>query len=164
MNYTIANCMNRDLQPRLIRALDVRIHPGGIHEVGAGETAVARLAGEGRIHPGGRRSQSRIRKGFQIANPEQRAACRSSLMMEYQPKLTRHQTARGTRPDGARGHEWILVKDVSLMRLTYQIKLLTYFASQKRLTLSVYVPGDAEVHADLRAFCAENCAHLRIVH
>ncbi len=83
--------------------------------------------------------------------------------MDVQPKQTRHQTARGTRPDGARGRELILFKNCSELRLTYQIRLLTYFAAQKGLILGIYLPADAVVHRDLDAFCAEHATKVRII-
>jgi hypothetical protein len=83
--------------------------------------------------------------------------------MQVHPKQTKHQTARGTRPDAARGRELILFKNLSDLRLTYQIRLLTYLASQKGLILSIYLPEDAIVHPDLAAFCSEHTAKVRII-
>lgn len=37
-------------------------------------------------------------------------------MMEY--RYTGHQVARGSRPDGASGNTWYLVKGTSLVRLS----------------------------------------------
>jgi hypothetical protein len=49
------------------------------------------------------------------------------------------------------------------MRLTYQIRLLTYFASKKGLILSNYLPSEATVHLTLEAFCAEHPTNVLIL-
>ena len=75
---------------------------------------------------------------------------------------TKHQVARGSRPDAAKGHELILFKNVSSLRLTYQIKLLTYFATTRGLRLRIALPSNAAVAPSLERFCAENKKHVRI--
>src|SRR5689334_23538284 len=65
---------------------------------------------------------------------------------------TRHQTARGARPDAARDDKLYLFKKVSEMRLTYQIRFLAYAAHSRGKTLIVRVPKKANVHPSLRDF------------
>ena len=67
--------------------------------------------------------------------------------MEY--RYTSHQTARGTRPDGNFGSTLYLVKRVSLLRLTYQIRLLTMMAATQRGRLVIQIPKGARASRDL---------------
>jgi hypothetical protein len=47
--------------------------------------------------------------------------------MDY--KLTRHQVARGSRPDVEKFNRMYLIKNVGVLRATYQIRLLAYLAA-----------------------------------
>jgi hypothetical protein len=54
-------------------------------------------------------------------------------------RYTKHQVARGARPDAETSSEIVLIKNVSLLRPTYQIKLLAFKAHEtgKRLVLTI---------------------------
>jgi hypothetical protein len=56
-----------------------------------------------------------------------------------EPKYTQHQVPRGTRPDSETLDKIYLIKNVSTLRATYQIKLLAFKAvkSHKKLMLKV---------------------------
>lgn len=78
--------------------------------------------------------------------------------MEY--RYTSHQTARGSRPDGVSGSEWLLVKNVPQLRLTYQTRLLTFLASERGARLLVVVPRSTRLSRDMRAFIKR---HSRVI-
>jgi len=80
--------------------------------------------------------------------------------MEY--RYTRHQVARGSRPDAVSGNTWYLMKAASLVRLTYQIRLLTFMAAERGARLVIRVPGSSGVSADLRAFTKANSRVLKV--
>lgn len=65
-------------------------------------------------------------------------------------KYTRHQVARGSLPDSETFDKLILIKRVSEMRATYQVRLLTYLAHQKRKKLVIEVPKYCKIHKSLR--------------
>ena len=76
-------------------------------------------------------------------------------------RYTKRQVARGARPDASDGGgEFYLLKRVSLLRLTYQIRLLTYMAMQADGHLTIRVPKGARTSTDLRGFLRE---HRRVV-
>jgi hypothetical protein len=80
--------------------------------------------------------------------------------MEF--RYTRHQVARGARPDAADGGTWVLFKLVSELRLTYQIRLLTFAAAQQRARLFIKVPKRCKLSPPLSAFLKEHKAHVRL--
>jgi hypothetical protein len=65
-------------------------------------------------------------------------------------KQTKHQVARGTRADAEVLKKLYLIKRVSELRATYQIRLLTYRAVQEGKKLVIEVPKDCKIHRDLR--------------
>ena len=69
---------------------------------------------------------------------------------------------RGTRPDAVVGATWYLIKNVSRLRLTYQIRLATYLAIDRRSRVVIRVPSAAELSADLDAFARAHAAHLSV--
>lgn len=81
-------------------------------------------------------------------------------MIEY--RYTRHQVARGSRPDAVSGTKAYLLKNVSELRLTYQIRLLTLLAAERRSVLIVRIPKSARVSRDLRDFANEHSSVLKI--
>lgn len=81
-------------------------------------------------------------------------------MVEY--RYTRHQVARGARPDAASGGTWYLIKNVSELRLTYQIRLLTFLAGEQGLRLIIRLPKSSRLSKDLRAFVKVNSAVLKV--
>jgi hypothetical protein len=69
---------------------------------------------------------------------------------------TKHQTPRGARPDADIGNKLYLLKNVSELRLTYQIRLLAYSAHSKSKKLVIRLPKQAKVHASLRDFIRDS--------
>ena len=68
--------------------------------------------------------------------------------MDY--KYTKHQVARGTRADHETNDKLLLLKKVSVMRATYQVRLLAFIASQKGKKLVIRMPKGAKIHSSLR--------------
>uniref|UniRef100_UPI001F3F9385 hypothetical protein n=1 Tax=Frateuria defendens TaxID=2219559 RepID=UPI001F3F9385 len=56
-------------------------------------------------------------------------------------KFTRHQVARSAMPDAEVFNRMYLIKNVSKLRATYQIKLLAFRAVEKKMQLVLRVPG-----------------------
>jgi hypothetical protein len=77
-------------------------------------------------------------------------------------RYTRHQVARGSRPDATVGSTAYIVKKVTRMRLTYQIRLLTFLAEEQRGRLVVRVPRGCALSPDLRTFVKRHASVLRI--
>jgi hypothetical protein len=65
-------------------------------------------------------------------------------------RQTRHQVARGTRPDGETHNKFVIIKNVSEMQATYQVRLLAYQASQEGKKLVIDVPKECKIHSTLR--------------
>jgi hypothetical protein len=70
-------------------------------------------------------------------------------------EYTRHQTPRSARPDAEVAEKMYLIKNVSELRLTYQIRMLAYIAETRGKTLIIDLPKGAKVHESLRDFVAE---------
>lgn len=62
---------------------------------------------------------------------------------------TRHQTPRGTRTDAEKFNRLYLVKNVSTLRATYQIRLLAFRAVSEGLKLVIKVPKTCIYHSSL---------------
>jgi hypothetical protein len=78
-------------------------------------------------------------------------------------RYTKHQVARGARPDASDGgSEFYLLKNVTHLRLTYQIRLLTSMAQQTGGRLNIRVPEGTEISSDLRSFLQANRRHARL--
>jgi hypothetical protein len=78
-------------------------------------------------------------------------------------RYTRHQVARGARPDATDGGEtWYLMKFVSELHLTYQIRLLAFAAGEVGARLTVRVPRSCRLSAALRAFVTANKAAIKV--
>ena len=69
-------------------------------------------------------------------------------MMEY--RYTRHQVPRGTLPDAETSGRIFLIKNVKLLRATYQIRLLAFKAEQSGKRLVLRVPKQCRLHKTLR--------------
>lgn len=74
--------------------------------------------------------------------------------MEVEPRYTRHQVQRASRPDAVTGRRCYLIKNVPLLRLTYQVRLLADIAEQRLMLLVLVLPPRAELSDDLRRFVA----------
>jgi hypothetical protein len=77
-------------------------------------------------------------------------------------RYTRHQTARGTRPDGEVGDTYHLIKYVSLLRLTYQIRLLTFLAHERGKKLVISLPRYATLDDSLAGFVKQHRKTIRV--
>ncbi len=77
-------------------------------------------------------------------------------------RYTRHQVARGTRADVIDGGTWVLLKWVSELHLTYQIRLLTFAAAQQRARLFIQLPERCRLSAPLSEFVKEYKKWVRI--
>ena len=75
--------------------------------------------------------------------------------MPVELRYTRHQVARGSRPDAIKGDKCYLIKNVPHMRLTYQVRLLADMAAERGMTLIIRLPAHASMSRDLRAFVKE---------
>lgn len=71
-------------------------------------------------------------------------------------RYTKHQVARGSRPDAVVNGKMYLIKNVSEMRLTYQIRLLTYRAYRQQGKLILRLPQQAQVAESLKRFVSSN--------
>lgn len=83
-------------------------------------------------------------------------------MTEMRFRSTKHQTPRGARPDAERGDTYYLLKNVSRLLPTYQIRLLTFLAHERGKKLVIRVPRQAELDPSLRDFAKENKRTLAI--
>jgi len=80
--------------------------------------------------------------------------------MDVKFRYTRHQVARGTRPDAETREALYLIKAASSLRLTYQIRLLAFYARESRRKLVLRIRRSCAVEAGLARFAKE---HSRIV-
>lgn len=77
-------------------------------------------------------------------------------------RYTKHQVARGTLPDALKEDRIFLFKKVSTLRATYQIRLLTFLASEAGKKLIVNVPKHFKPHSSLTIFMKEFPKTIRI--
>ena len=70
-------------------------------------------------------------------------------MTTTRPKYTRHQVPRGTRPDAQRHDRLYLLKNVSTLRATYQIRLVLHMAMQSGKKLALRIPARCKIAPDL---------------
>jgi len=82
------------------------------------------------------------------------------MNMNY--RYTSHQVARGARADADRNDAYFLLKNVSSLRLTYQIRLLAFRAKDQGRKLVIRVPANCTVHLTLRDFQREHPKVVRI--
>jgi len=76
---------------------------------------------------------------------------------------TRRQAARGARPDAMDGRgNWLLVKAVSRLRLTYQIRVLVFAATSSGATLHIRVPRTCKTSRPLHDFLKQNRKHVTL--
>ena len=69
---------------------------------------------------------------------------------------------RGTRPDAESFDRLVLAKHVSLLRATYQIRLLTLRAVHEGKRLVILVPDHCKVHRTLRSLAKQVPKTIRI--
>jgi len=65
-------------------------------------------------------------------------------------RYTRYQVPRGARADSESFDKIILVKNVSTMRATYQIRLLAFKAVESKKKLVIIVPHHCRIDHTLR--------------
>lgn len=63
---------------------------------------------------------------------------------------------RGARPDAVDGSWVYLIKNVRIMRATYQVRLLAYMAAQSGRNLWIDLPADCVIHESLAQFIQRN--------
>jgi len=78
-------------------------------------------------------------------------------------KKTRHQVARGAFPDAQAHDALVIYKNVSLLRATYQIRLLIYMSLQRGLKLRILVPKATKLHPALANYATgEAREHMHV--
>lgn len=82
------------------------------------------------------------------------------MSMNY--RYTSRQVARGARADAERNDAYFLLKNVSSLRLTYQIRLLAFRAKEQSRKLVIRVPANCTVYPALRDFQKEHAKVVRI--
>lgn len=65
-------------------------------------------------------------------------------------------------PDAVQGNDVYIVKMCSRLRLTYQVKLLTFMVVEKGMRLNIIVKPDCDVPEDLRDHLASHKKHVRL--
>jgi len=69
-------------------------------------------------------------------------------------RRTRRGEPRCTSPDAVDGTKVYLIKNVPLLRLTYQVRLLADAARQNALEMIIMIPRGSRASADLESFVA----------
>jgi len=77
--------------------------------------------------------------------------------------LTKRHVARGARPDAEVNNRMYLIKNVSSLRATYQVRLLLYRATQEGAKLVLDVPEACVLSSPLKALIKENRRHIEVV-
>jgi hypothetical protein len=77
-------------------------------------------------------------------------------------RYTQHQVARGSRPDAVVGTRAYLLKNGSRLRLTYQVRLLTFLASERGTSVVIRAPKTSTLSSDLRAFVKHHRRWVKI--
>lgn len=79
-----------------------------------------------------------------------------------QLRYTKGQIPRGARPDAEANNAIYLIKNVSFLRATYQVKLLLYRAEQEQRKLILRVPSACKFSDPLRELVSSNKSVLQI--
>ena len=82
--------------------------------------------------------------------------------MNVEYRYTKNQVARGTRADAERNDALFLFKNVSSLRLTYQIQLLASRAIETGRKLIIRIPSACKLHWTLREFQKEHSKVIQI--
>jgi hypothetical protein len=77
-------------------------------------------------------------------------------------RQTKNQVARGAFPDAQRQDKIYLFKNVSTLRATYQVRLLTYLAAEAGKKLVIDVPPHFKPHPSLSQLAKEFPKTIRI--
>ncbi len=78
------------------------------------------------------------------------------------PKFTRHQVPRGAMPDADVGTRLYLIKNVSSLHATYQVRVLLVRAMESGKKLVLCVPRACKLEPDLAALRKEHGKHLLV--
>jgi len=70
---------------------------------------------------------------------------------------------RGTRPDAIDGNRFVLIKGCKVLRATYQIRLLVFFAEKEDKVLELVVRKDAIMHKTIRDLKEKFPRRIRLV-
>ena len=96
-------------------------------------------------------------------NSPRRKACHPlTILVVVEFRHTKHQVARGTRPDAVVGDTAYLIKHVSHLRLTYQIRLLVFLAGERGTRLIIRVPSGCRTSEKLTSFLRANRRQVRM--
>lgn len=71
--------------------------------------------------------------------------------MKVDFRYTKHQVARVAKPDAQQGDRLHLIKNVSFLRATYQIRLLAFMCQERGQKLVLSVPKGCRFAPDLLA-------------
>lgn len=82
--------------------------------------------------------------------------------MDFEFEYTGRQVARGSRPDAIDGATWYLIKNAGTLRLTYQIRLLTFAAADAGARLVLRVPKECRLSGPLREHLSGHKPTIRI--
>lgn len=77
-------------------------------------------------------------------------------------RLTRHQVPRAARADAESGNKMYLIKNVRVLRLTYQIRLLTFRAIDSQMKLILTIPRNCKLNERLAAFVKDHAPSIAI--
>lgn len=76
--------------------------------------------------------------------------------------MTKRHVARGARADAEVNNRMYLIKNVSEMRATYQVRILLYRAMQEGMKLVLDLPKDCRLSDNLKALAKEHRRHFEI--
>lgn len=65
-------------------------------------------------------------------------------------------------PDAVVGDKLYLIKNVSILRLTYQIRMLRFIATMQQKKVVIRVPAGAVIHSTLKEFLRMNSKIAKI--
>lgn len=80
----------------------------------------------------------------------------------FHMRYTKWQVARGARADALTRNQLTLIKNVSILRATYQIRLLAFKAAEEGKKLVIMIPKRCQVHETLRQFVKEKSQIVRL--
>lgn len=81
-------------------------------------------------------------------------------MIQY--RYTRHQVPRASLPDVETDRFIFLIKNVSIMRATYQVRLLLFMATETGKKLVVRVPKGCQLSESFKSLKSEHANYLKV--
>jgi len=81
-------------------------------------------------------------------------------MMQF--RYTENQVPRASRPDATSGDTVYLIKSCRHLRLTYQIRLLTFMATERQMKLVLAIRKECRLSRDLKKFVRTNRRHVQV--